>query len=276
MTRPVSFTLITSDQLRLHGVHWSLATPQGVVLLLHGLGDHIQRYQHVAEALLQAGFAVMGFDQRGHGLSDGKRGHTPGYGLLMESIDLLLQAIEKEYPGKPVWLYGHSFGGNQVLNYALRHPERIKGVIASGPWLKLVININMLKVGLRKVAYYLLPRYTESNRVEACLTSHDPDRVKAYATDPLIHDRVTARLFVSTQRAGMWAISHAHTLSVPALVLHGGDDPLTAPDASRQFCKQAGEGATYKEWGGMYHEVHNEINREEVLCYLSSWIKKAL
>lgn len=268
-----TFTLSTVDGLRLHGVEWQKDDPKGVVALLHGLGEHIERYHHVAEALTKGGFAVVGFDQRGHGISDGKRGHTPNYAMLMDSITLLLQTIHNRYPGQPVWLYGHSFGGNQVLNYALRYPDKIDGVIASGPWLKLVMNINILKVGLSKVAYYLLPRYTESNRVEARLTSHDPAMVKAYATDPLIHDRVTARLFVSTQRAGLWAIQQAGNLQVPALVMHGGDDPLTAPDASRQFCEQAGELATYKEWHGMYHEIHNEVDRQEVLDYLVDWLK---
>ena len=267
-----SFHLHTSDGLALQGVHWPLAQPTGVVALLHGLGEHIGRYQHVADRLNQAGYAVMGFDQRGHGASPGRRGHTPGYGLLMESIDRLLGAVNQAYPNRPVWLYGHSFGGNQVLNYVLRKPQQVAGVIASGPWLRLVMNINIVKVGLSKIAYYVLPRYTESNRVEARLTSHDPAMVSAYATDPLIHDRVTARLFVSAQRAGLYALHHAAQLQIPCLVMHGGEDPITAPTASRSFCVRAGENATYKEWPGLYHEVHNEVERGEVLDYVVHWL----
>ena len=127
----------SADGLQLVGRSWEPAgEPRAVVCLVHGLGEHCGRYQHVAAALTEAGFAVLACDQRGHGRSAGKRGVIPSYDALMDDIGLLLEQASQRYPGKPRFLYGHSLGGNEVINYTLRRKPALAGVVATSPGLR--------------------------------------------------------------------------------------------------------------------------------------------
>ena len=128
----------TSDGLQMYSKGWApKGTPKAVVCLVHGLGEHIGRYEHVAAALTEKGYTLLGFDLRGHGKSAGPRGHTPSYEALMDDIAVFFGQIEARYPGLPRFSYGDSLGGSLVLNYALRRKPALRGVIATGPWLKL-------------------------------------------------------------------------------------------------------------------------------------------
>ena len=106
--------------------------------------------------------------------------------------------------------------------------------------------------------------------------SHDPAAVAAYRVDPLIHDRITARMAVATQAAALYVYRHASAIQVPVLLMHGGDDPITDPRGSQLLADRVGELATYHCWTGLYHEVHNEVNRQEVLEYVWHWIAQRL
>ena len=135
--RHIDTNWTSADGLPLVGRCWEPAgEPRAVVCLVHGLGEHSGRYAHVAAALNDAGYAVLACDKRGHGRSGGKRGHTPSYEALMTDIDLLLAQAEQRFPGKPRFLYGHSLGGNEVLNYALRRKPDLAGVVATSPGLR--------------------------------------------------------------------------------------------------------------------------------------------
>ena len=114
--------------------------PKAAIMLVHGHGEHVARYDHVAAALTEKGYAMLGFDLRGHGKSGGPRGHTPSYDALMDDIASFSQQTDQRYAGLPRFLYGHSLGGNLVLNYALRRKPDLHGVIATGPWLKLAFD----------------------------------------------------------------------------------------------------------------------------------------
>lgn len=271
---PLDFERKTSDGLVLRGRHWPVHGPRAVVCLMHGLGEHCGRYAHVAAVFNRKGMAFMGIDQRGHGRSEGQRGHTPSYARLLEAIDLLLVEAGQHYPGVQVVLYGHSFGGNQVLNYVMRRNTPIAAVVASSPWLRLTVKRAGVLALLGKALEYLLPGSATNSHIESSLVSHDPEVVLAYKNDPLIHDRITARGLMVCVRAGLYALHHAGELRVPALLMHGTDDPITDPAASRLFGKRAGGLATFKPWPGMLHEVHNEVGRDEVLDYVVSWVQK--
>src|SRR5512142_2733677 len=127
----------SSDGLDMYARQWAPSgTVKSSVVLVHGLGEHSARYDHVAAALGEGGVALLGFDLRGHGRSGGLRGHTPSYEALMDDITVFLGQAESRYPGLPRFLYGHSLGGNLVLNYTLRRKPTLHGVIATGPWLE--------------------------------------------------------------------------------------------------------------------------------------------
>lgn len=248
-------------------------TPRGVVVLVHGLGEHSGRYPHVVEALNQAGYSVVGFDLPGHGRSPGRRGHFPSYEGVLDRIGEMLQRAAEHAPGRPRFLYGHSLGGNLVLNYALRRPQGVAGVVASAPWLRLAFEPPRVQVTLARLVGSLWPAFSQPNGLDPADLSHDPEVVRAYQEDLLVHDRISAGLFFAAYQAGLWALENAYTLRVPVLLLHGTADRLTSAEASRAFAQRAGERCTLRLWEGLYHEVHNEPQKAEVLEAVVAWLQ---
>jgi len=263
----------TEDELRLYAQGWQPETDaKGTVCLVHGLGEHSGRYAHLAAFLNQASYALLAFDLRGHGKSEGQRGHTPSYETLLDDISHLLEEAAKRYPDRPRFLYGHSLGGNLATNYALRRRPRLAGVIVTGPLLRPAFEPPAWKMTLAKIMYSLWPTLTMSNELDRQGLSRDPEVVHAYNDDPLVHDRVSARLAMDMLQSGLWALEHAAELSLPLLLMHGSDDRLTSAPASRTFAAQASHRCTLKIWEGFYHEIHNEPEQGQVFEYLLEWL----
>ncbi|WP_217591649.1 alpha/beta hydrolase [Cohnella sp. GbtcB17] len=252
------------------------AAPSAVVLIVHGMGEHMGRYDHVAQAFTDAGYAALGFDQRGHGRTAGKRGHTPSYEGLLEGVDLLFAEAARRYPEVPVILYGHSMGGNVALNYLLRRKPDVAGAVIGSPWLRLAFAPPQAQVVIGRLIERLYPGFTNKRPMNADHLTTDPAMVERYRTDPLGHGHITARFFFGVQRAGLWAIQHASELGVPILLMHGDDDRVTSIAASRQFAERAGPLCDYREWPGYKHELHNELDREPVLTAMRDWIAERL
>jgi alpha-beta hydrolase superfamily lysophospholipase len=265
------------DGLGFYALEWPIdVKPKGIICLVHGYGEHINRYHHVAAAFNEAGYAMLGFDLRGHGQSEGPRGHTPSYDQLMDDIaDLLIQA-EKRHPGIPKFIYGHSMGGNLAINYVLRRKSDLAGAIITGPWLKLAFQPPTSQVILARIMNSIAPGFTQTSALNAGNLSHDPEIVKAYETDPLVHGHISARLFLSIYESGLWALDHAAELSIPMLLMHGAVDPITSAEASREFAKKAGQKVNFIPWENLYHEIHNELNKSEVLQSMTSWLAKQI
>lgn len=246
--------------------------PKATLALVHGQGEHVGRYEHVGAALAEAGYALLGFDLRGHGKSGGPRGGTPSYEALMGDIaDFLLQ-VQQRIPGRPGFLYGHSLGGNLVLNYALRRKPELEGIVATGPWLKLAFDPPAIQVTLARMMNALAPGFTQSSNLNTQGLSHDGSVVSAYENDPLVHDRISVRLFLSISESGAWALEHAAQFPLPLLLMHGAEDPITSARASREFAEKAGSKATLKIWDGLFHEIHNEPQKAEVFKFLLAWL----
>ena len=260
------------DGIELVSLGWKPASPKAVVVLIHGHGEHINRYQHVAEALTNAGYAMQAFDLRGHGRSAGNRGHTPSYEHLMNDITDFISDAQKRYPGLPVFLYGHSMGGNQVINYALKTPGILKGVIATGPWLKLAFDPPAAQVMVAKLLNGIAPSFSLASGLSQSALSRDLEVVKKYAADPLVHDKISVRLYTSMYGNGLWALEHAADLKIPMLLMHGSADGLTSAAASEEFAKKAGKLVTLRIWEGFYHEIHNEPEKFEVLQTIVTWL----
>jgi alpha-beta hydrolase superfamily lysophospholipase len=274
---PEKFTLTTKDQLELYAQIWEPQTPpKAAVCLIHGLGEHSSRYQHVAAAFNQAGFAVLSFDHRGHGKSPGKRGHIPNYETLLDDIDTALEATRERCPNVPVFLYGHSMGGSLVLNYALRRQPSLSGVICTSPWIKTSFEPPKMQILLARVMNKIAPSFTQNNELDATGLSHDPKVVQDYQNDPLVHDQASVRLFIEFYEAGTWALNHAQELTLPMLLAHGSLDPITSAAASQEFSVKAGDLCTLKIWNGLLHETHNEIEKDEVIAYYIQWAESKI
>ena len=246
--------------------------PKAVVCMVHGHGEHVERYEHVAAAFNKAGYALIGFDHRGHGRSEGKRGHTPSYDALLDDITAFITEVNAYYPDLPHFVYGHSMGGNLVLNYLLRRNPTCKGAIATGPWIKLAFEPPAIQVSLGKTMDKLFPAFILNSGLETDAISRDADVVQRYIDDPLVHDKISARLFVGMYESGLWSLDQAKNFSHPLLLMHGSADRITSAEASREFAEKAGENVTLKIWDGFYHEIHNEPEKEEVFKTIIDWL----
>jgi alpha-beta hydrolase superfamily lysophospholipase len=269
------WTWYAADKTRLYAHSWQPdGTAAGVVCLVHGLGEHSGRYGHVAAALAKAGYALLTFDHRGHGKSQGARGDAASYDAQMDDIKRLIEEAGERYPALPRFLYGHSMGGNLALNYALRRSPRLQGVIATGPWLRAAFDPPAWRVRAGRVLHRIRPALSQPAGLDVTAVSRDPAVVQAYQSDRLNHDRISLRMYFSGYAAGLWALERAAEFPLPLLLMHGGADRLTSAAASREFAAKIKQGCTYKEWDALFHEIHNEPEQQQVFAFMIGWLKQ--
>ena len=268
----------TRDGLKIFGCLWKPESEiKGAISLVHGLGEHSGRYQHVANALTNAGYAVVGFDLRGHGKSEGKRGHSPSYECLMDDIDQNLSLTAEYFPKVPVFLYGHSLGGNLVIYHTLTRKADLKGVIATSPGLATAEPLPALTLLLAKIMYSLAPAFQTKNGLDLSGLSHDQSVIDRYVQDPLVHPLISARLALDMFSAGKYSLDHASELSKPMLLLQGTADRLVNPKTTAEFAAKANPAMiTYKEFPGLYHELHNEPQNAEIFEIMINWLNSEL
>jgi alpha-beta hydrolase superfamily lysophospholipase len=271
------FSFLTTDGINLFAQSWCPeGEVRGVVCLVHGLGEHSGRYAHVGVALCRAGYALAGFDLRGHGKSGGPRGHTPSYEAYLDDIALFLAEADRLFPGIPQFLYGHSMGGLLVLSFVLRRQTQVQGVIVTAPALITPIAEQKLKISFAKLAGSILPALTLPSGLNPQDISRVPEVVQAYRDDPLVHDRTTLAMAKSTIQAMPWVFEHARDFTLPMLVMHGSADRLVYVRGSEQLAEMVSCECDLKIWPGLHHEIHNEPEKEQVLAYLIDWLDRHL
>jgi acylglycerol lipase len=245
----------------------------GVIIFVHGVGEHIQRYNHWADLFKKVGFGFTGVDLPGHGRSDGRRGNIKSYSLLEEMIDILLKTTNRTFPGIPVYIYGHSLGGGVVIDYLLRRSPKIKGAIVTSPWLKLSFEPSKIKLVMAGGMNYLLPGLILPSGLNVSHLSNDSSIVEKYENDPLVHDKISISLLNSAMSAAKYSLEHASELKVRTLLMHGSDDMICSPEGSREFAAKTDK-AELKIWEGGYHELQNEPFKDEVFKYIIDWINR--
>ncbi|AEE49462.1 alpha/beta hydrolase [Haliscomenobacter hydrossis] len=276
MPAPRTLYLNTSDNVNLRCLVWDHVEPRAVIALVHGMGEHCARYTHVADYFNQQGYALMAYDQRGHGESGGPRGHSPSFDALLDDLALFLRKVEKEYPNTPIVLYGHSMGGNVVLNYTLRRKPAIRGLVASSPWIELAFAPPAWKVSAGRWLKVLIPKLSMLNELDIKFISRDPQVVAAYQKDPLVHTRITPSMGYEMMQAASWLNTFVGEMPVPTLLFHGTEDGLTSHLASRAFAQRVQGPLTFVEYQGLYHETHNEPEKAEVLARINAWLDEIL
>lgn len=271
------FTLQGADMKRLNGRRWQPDGPAiGVVVLIHGLGEHMGRYEQLGACLTNHGISLWGMDLKGHGKSQGKRGHA-NYKFLLQDIDALLQRVGQEEPGA-VFLYGHSLGGNLALNYVLEYPEiarHLQGLILSSPWLRLKMKTPAWALVLSQVLNIFYPQFTRDNGLNPSWLSKDPEVGRAYSADPLVHRRISVGLFLAVYRRGKIALKKGDKAQIPTLLMHGSDDPITSFHATKELAEKM-VNAQWKPWPASRHEPHNDFEKDEMMAFVTDWVKKQL
>jgi alpha-beta hydrolase superfamily lysophospholipase len=262
----------SKDGIQLHTKTYTVAQPKGVVALIHGLGEHGARYAHWAAYFNTANYAVVTLDLRGHGLSEGKRGFAPNFDILWDDVDYFLADVQMQFPSTPVFLYGHSLGGCIVLSYLLHRNPRVKGVIATSPYITLGFKPSPIMVALGKMMFNIYPAFSQDNQLNTSDLSRDEKVVKAYEADPLVHAKLSAGLGVSMLAQGEFIHNFKGNITTPLLLVHGAADKITNPEGTKDFYNNTTGNRTLKIWDGFYHETHNEPEQREVFEFTKSWM----
>lgn len=268
----------TQDGLEMYSKAWQPAgKTKGIICLVHGVGEHIGRYEPDAKALTTAGYVLAGFDLRGFGKSEGLRGHTPNLEAYFDDLDLFMDEIMRRYPNQPRFLYGQSMGAVLVLGYVpLRKPE-IVGAIATGPALKTALEEQKFKVFLAKVLGNLMPTLTLKSGIDTSLLSRDPQVIEKYRSDPLVHQQVTASWGKSMLKAVELVYENAPNFPSPLLLMQGTKDEIAYPSSSETFADLAPKNlVTVKMWEGFKHELHTDYECKEVFNVMIDWLNKQL
>ena len=245
------------------------------IILVHGIGEYCERYQHVCEFLTGIGCAVYGFDHIGHGKSFGTRG-CMSYSNAFEIINRIKARLAEKEPDIPVILYGHSMGGGVVLAYGTKYAKGIKGIIATSPAVGMARPLNPAVVALMRGLNRIKPDMTISNGLPPEGISHDKAVVEQYLTDPLVHDKVSVRLGLDLLDWGNRVAAYDKPYPVPLLVAQGSEDTLVDPAAAEKFAVNAKGDVTYKRFEGGFHELHNEPNKQELFDVMAEWINNLL
>jgi len=243
------------------------------VVVCHGLGEHSGRYKNLYEKLTPGGYSYFALDHRGHGRSTGKRGRIRDFDQYVFGMKRLVDFAREKIGGKPLFLFGHSLGGLIALQFCLRFPETVRGLITSGPLLKLSLEVPPLKSAVGKILSGILPQLALGSEIDAVFISHDPEVIRDYENDPLVHDRISTRLFTEFIASMKAAQSRAAAMEMPLFMMHGGDDRLTHPEGTKQFFNAASsKDKTLKIYDGLFHELINETQKETVLADILGWL----
>ena len=268
-----TFTASDGENIAVQDWPWpQRAAPRGMVLIVHGLGEHAGRYDGLAKRLTQWGFAVRSYDQYGHGESDGVRGGLPSTNRLLDDLtDLVESSYRRAGPGVPMLLFGHSMGGLVAASFVSRGRQPVDALVLSSPLLAM--RLNPVQRLLMKVVPKLAPNLTVSNGVEPEFLTHDHGVVAEYRIDPRVHDRVSGRMARFFADEGPAVVAKAAQWQVPTLLLYAGADKVVDPAGSRAFAAAAPPAMVSSHcFEGLYHEIFNEVDRESVFAELQRWL----
>lgn len=268
-------TFLGAGDLPLYYQTWQPQEIRATFVIVHGLGTHSSRHETIVKTLIPQGYGVYAFDLRGHGRSPGQRGYINHWSEFRQDLDCFLQRVSTENSAVPCFLWGHSLGAMIALDYVLRVPNQLRGVIASA--LPISNTVPRLKQILGQLLSKVWPRFSLSSGLDPCLGSRDRELMTALLSDPLRHFQGTARLATEFAQTAAWTMEHAHTLKTPLLMMHGGEDQIALSEGSQLFFEQV----TYPNkaryfYPESYHDLHVDINHEEVLNDLWQWLEQQL
>ncbi|MEP7198248.1 MAG: lysophospholipase, partial [Chloroflexota bacterium] len=262
-------------------LYWQAWKPDGelkaLLVIAHGFDDHSARYAHVADHFGARGYAVYTFDQIGHGQSAGPRGHVESFEHYVEDLNRFVALAQTQVPDVKSFVLGHSQGGMVSLRYGIAHPHAVSGIVTSGAGMMLSMSPPRWKVTLGKVLSNVAPRFALANGIPPNALSRDPAVAAARQQDPHRHGVATTRWADEFFKAQADTLAAAPRFTLPCLLLHGGADPIINPEATKQFFAAASStDKTMKIYDGMYHEIYNEVGKEQVLADVEQWIDKRL
>jgi alpha-beta hydrolase superfamily lysophospholipase len=273
-TGSVTTSVASRDGTRIAYRGWPKSQAKVTLAVAHGLGEHAGRYAAFAEAMASRGMGTYAMDLRGHGLSQGQRGHVDSWSQWTDDISAFLGEVESQVAGEVVPL-GHSFGGAAMLSAALDGKlGKARRFIVSSPALRAKVVVPHWKTNLGETASRWMPRLSLSNEVAAGMLSRIPEIVTAYKTDPLVHSKISSRLYTEWLEAARRVLEHAGEIGLPFLITAGTDDQLIDPAGSEELHRRA-PGSELHLLQGRYHEPFNDLDSDEVFDLIARWLGAA-
>jgi alpha-beta hydrolase superfamily lysophospholipase len=256
--------------------HWPLEDGQqlkAVVMLIHGLGEHCERYTAIAKALNSAGYALCSMDLPGHGQSEGVPGHIDHFSDYSNAALSLHAKVLEWYPDQPIYLLGHSMGGLIATHLLVYHQKLFSGALLSGAAIQSPQEPPAWQLNIMKGLSAIAPKMGALTLDASCI-SHDSDVVEKYMNDPLVNKgKLSARLLVEMFGAMGECTSRAAEIDLPILIMHGGGDVMTAPEGSKLlFDTVSSKDKALKIYDGLYHEIFNEPEQEDIYAEVIAWL----
>ncbi len=259
-------------QFKLVGRSWKVPQQKAVVCIIHGFGEHIGRYSHVADYFNKKGISCYALDLPGHGKSTGKRGFIKSLQNYILAVDSVYEKAISENKNTPVFIYGHSMGGGIVLRYLQLTTNPPAGALITSPWLRLVHNPNGLEIVLGRIAMNFGINTIKNTKLDPTDLSRDLEVGKKYTSDELVHNKASLRLYFDLSDNGTYLMHKEFDFRTKVLLAHGTADQITDYKASKKLAELHPKQIDFKSWRELRHETHKEINKEEVLDFYSNWI----
>ncbi len=258
--------------------HWPANDQtKGVVLLVHGLGEHCQRYDHLAAHINQHGYALSSMDLPGHGKSDGLRGHVDSFEVYEKAVLELYERTKSSHSNTPIFLLGHSMGGLIATKLLLNHQDKFQGALLSGAAIQSPQEPPAWQVAIIKFIAKLFPK-AKMLALDASAVSRDPAVVEKYMNDPLVSkEKLSAQFLVSMTNAMQECKDNAQNIGLPLNIMHGSADVMTAPEGS-QFLQDAVSSSDKQLtlYDGLFHEIFNEPEGEDIFAEMVAWMDARL
>ncbi len=248
-------------------------SPKALLFMVHGLGEHMGRYDSMANSFVENRIAVFAFDHRGHGNSEGKRGHAIGLEQLVDDLEYALMKCRNMFLDIPIFIYGHSMGGQIVASYLDKMKSKeIEGAIISSAWFRLATAPSSWQLKTINLISSVLPSITVGSKLDPSYISSVQNEVELYQKDPLVHDKISLGLFNSLYKNGLHLLQQAQKVNIPVLVCHGDKDKITSPEGSQQYATRIGGKAKLQIWKGAFHEAHHDFDKDKVIKYYVDWV----
>jgi len=267
----------SSDNIGIFYTKDLLEDMKGIVVIVHGLAEYLDRYDYVKDRLNSFGYGVYRFDNRGHGRSDGERGYIEDYNFFLDDADTIVELAKKENPDIPIFMMGHSMGGFIASAYGIRYKNKLNGQILSAAATTEAPQVKGIKKSIFKFFNIFLSRMIVKNELSK-LISKDPEVIRNYEEDPMVLKGVTMKFYVEFLIKGIgWLNENMKDYSYPCFIIHGEDDRIVSKEASKNFYKNiSSKDKEIKIYEGLYHEIMNEKEKDIVIEDIHKWLDERI
>ncbi|MDG5800449.1 lysophospholipase [Marinilabiliaceae bacterium ANBcel2] len=272
------FNLVSTDGTILKGYLWKPADNniKATLSIIHGIGEYSLRYSEFAEQFCREGIMVYSFDLRGHGYSEGKRGHVNSLNEYYDDISTIVRRSKRNWGDVPGFIYGHSMGGNLLLSYLMHMRQDFAGAIVSSPWLELYRQPGSFLLKAGALLDHIIPEVTFKTGLKAKDMTSVKSEKKRSKKDKLIHKKITLRLFNELYNSSIDIMNYPFPVEIPLFIIHGEDDRVTRSLASETFAGYNPDLFDYKKYKNGRHELHRDGCRVEVINDIINWIDDVL